>query len=69
VIITLRGEARAALQDVASYEEPRETLALLKMLVLTGRAVEAQSASTYPTHDNSITELFGTAPTGISDVR
>lgn len=39
VIITLRGEARAVLQDVASYEQTQETLALLKLLALTNKRV------------------------------
>ena len=34
VLITQNGEARAVLQDVASYEELQETLALLKLLAL-----------------------------------
>lgn len=41
VIITLHGEAKAVLQDVGRYEETQETMALLKMLVLTNREVEA----------------------------
>lgn len=40
VVITLRGEAKAVLQDIASYEETQETLALLKMLAMTGKAVD-----------------------------
>jgi prevent-host-death family protein len=40
VVITLRGEARAIIQDVVTYEETQETLALLKMLALTSRKVE-----------------------------
>lgn len=40
VIITLHGEAKAVLQDIASYEQTQETLALLKMLALTTKAVE-----------------------------
>lgn len=40
VIITEDGEAKAVLQDIASYEETQETLALLKVLVLTGKRVE-----------------------------
>ncbi|MGV2114204.1 type II toxin-antitoxin system Phd/YefM family antitoxin [Agrobacterium salinitolerans] len=35
VVITLHGEAKAVLQDVTQYEEPQETLALLKVLALT----------------------------------
>ncbi len=41
VVITLRGEAKAILQDVATYEETQETLALLKILALTNKGVEA----------------------------
>ena len=34
LVITQNGEARAVLQDVATYEETQETLALLKILAL-----------------------------------
>jgi prevent-host-death family protein len=34
MIITQNGEAKAVIQDVASYEETQETLALLKILAL-----------------------------------
>ncbi|MFA7497023.1 MAG: type II toxin-antitoxin system prevent-host-death family antitoxin [Acidithiobacillus sp.] len=34
MIITQNGEAKAVLQDVASFEETQETLALLKILAL-----------------------------------
>jgi prevent-host-death family protein len=34
LFITQNGEAKAVLQDVASYEETQETLALLKILAL-----------------------------------
>ena len=44
VVITLRGEARAVLQDIARYEETQETLALLKALALTNAQVEAGKA-------------------------
>ena len=40
VVITLHGEAKAILQDVARYEETQETLALLKALALGVREVE-----------------------------
>lgn len=39
LIITQNGEAKAVLQDVASYEETQETLALLKILALGGEQV------------------------------
>jgi prevent-host-death family protein len=41
LVITQNGEAKAVLQDVASYEETQETLALLKILALGQREVEA----------------------------
>ena len=41
MIITQNGEARAVIQDVASYEETQETLALLKLLALGNQDVEA----------------------------
>ena len=41
LIITQNGEAKAVLQDVASYEETQETLALLKLLALGSQDVEA----------------------------
>jgi prevent-host-death family protein len=40
VIITQRGEAKAVLQDLASYEATQETLALLKILALGKKQVE-----------------------------
>jgi len=41
LLITQNGEARAVLQDVASYEETQETLALLKILALGNQDVTA----------------------------
>ena len=38
-VITQNGEARAVLQDVASYEETQDTLALLKLLALGNQEV------------------------------
>ena len=40
LVITQNGEARAVLQDVVSYEQTQETLALLKVLALGTRQVE-----------------------------
>jgi prevent-host-death family protein len=40
LIITQNGEPKAVLQDVASYEETQETLALLKILALGSQQVE-----------------------------
>jgi prevent-host-death family protein len=41
LVITQNGEAKAVLQDVASYEETQETMALLKILALGQQDVEA----------------------------
>lgn len=41
MVITQNGEAKAVLQDVASFEETQETLALLKLLALGSQEVEA----------------------------
>lgn len=41
MVITQNGEAKAVLQDVASFEEGQETLALLKLLALGNRDIEA----------------------------
>ncbi len=40
MVITLHGEAKAVLQDIASFEQTQETLALLKVLALTSKAVD-----------------------------
>ncbi len=41
LIITQNGEAKAVLQDLASFEETQETLALLKILALGNQDVAA----------------------------
>jgi len=41
LVITQNGEAKAVLQDVASYEDTQETLALLKLLALGSQDAEA----------------------------
>ena len=41
LVITQNGEAKAVLQDVASFEETQETLALLKILALGNQDVDA----------------------------
>lgn len=44
LVITQNGEAKAVIQDVASYEETQETLALLKILALGNAEIEAGKA-------------------------
>ena len=41
LVITQNGEAKMVIQDVASYEATQETMALLKILALGNRQVEA----------------------------
>ena len=41
LIVTQNGEAKAVIQDIDSYEQMQETLALLKILALGRREVEA----------------------------
>ena len=41
MVITQNGEAKAVIQDVASYEQTQETLALLKVLALGSQEIEA----------------------------
>jgi prevent-host-death family protein len=41
MVITQNGEARAVIQDVASFEQTRQTLALLKLLALGMQDMEA----------------------------
>ena len=41
LVITQNGEAKVVIQDVASYEQTQETMALLKVLALGNRQIEA----------------------------
>jgi len=41
LIITQNGEAKVVLQDIESYEQTQETMALLKILALGNRQIEA----------------------------
>lgn len=39
-VVTQNGEAKAVLQDIASFEQTQETLALLKLLALGNQDIE-----------------------------
>lgn len=41
MVITQNGEAKAVIQDVASFEQTQEMLALLKLLALGNRDIDA----------------------------
>ncbi len=47
MIITQNGEAKAVIQDVASYEENQETLAFLKVLALGNQQVAQGRVKTF----------------------
>ena len=49
VVITQNGEAKVVMQDVESYEETQQTLAMLKILALGDRQIE--SGQTEPAVD------------------
>ena len=44
LIITQNGEAKVVMQDIESYEQMQETIALLKILALGSRQIEAGQA-------------------------
>jgi prevent-host-death family protein len=44
MVITQNGEAKAVIQDVASFEATQETLALLKVLALGNQEIEQGKA-------------------------
>jgi prevent-host-death family protein len=46
MVITQNGEAKLVIQDVKTYEETQETLALLKILALGSRQIEAGKVQT-----------------------
>lgn len=48
MVITQNGEAKAVIQDVTSFEQTQETLALLKLLALGNQDIEA--GKTKPIH-------------------
>jgi prevent-host-death family protein len=49
MIITQNGEAKAVIQDIASFERTQETMALLKILALGHQEIEA--GKTQPARD------------------
>jgi prevent-host-death family protein len=40
LVVTQNGEARVVIQDVASYQQDQETMAMLKILALGNRQIE-----------------------------
>ena len=46
LVITQNGEAKVVLQDIKSYEQTQETMALLKILALGNRQIVAGNVET-----------------------
>lgn len=46
LVITQNGEAKVVMQDIASYEQTQETMALLKILALGSRQIEEGKVKT-----------------------
>ena len=57
LVITQNGEAKLVVQDIRSYEQTQETLALLKILALGMRQI-------HEGHVRSATEVIDTLRTG-----
>jgi len=47
IVITQHGEAKAVLQDIASYEQTQESLALLKMLVQSSKSIQEGRSNSF----------------------
>jgi len=45
LVITQNGQAKIVIQDIASYEQTEETMALLKILALGNRQIDAGRVS------------------------
>jgi len=54
LIITHNGEAKVILQDVKVYEKTQESIALLKMLALSGREIKKGNYKTLEKSFNNI---------------
>ena len=58
-VITQNGEAKAALQDVKSYEQTQETLALLRVLALGNKQIETGKTKPARSVVKAIRERYG----------
>ena len=59
LFITQNGVAKAVLQDVTSYEQTQETMALLKILALGNRQIEAGKVMSAKTAVKRLRQLKG----------
>ena len=56
IVITQNGEAKAVLQDIAAYERTQESLALLKILAVSRKDVEAGRVKPFDASFTSVRE-------------
>ena len=54
LIITLNGEAKVILQDVKVYEKTQESIALLKILAMSGREIKKSNYKTLEKSFNNV---------------
>jgi prevent-host-death family protein len=59
LIITQNGEAKVVMQDILSYEQTQETMALLKILALGNRQIEEGNVEPAATVINRLRERMG----------
>jgi PHD/YefM family antitoxin component YafN of YafNO toxin-antitoxin module len=62
LIITQNGEAKAVIQDLVSYENTQETMALLKILALGYQEIEQGKTSTKAAVAKRINARFSSKP-------
>lgn len=62
LIITQNGEAKAVIQDLVSYENTQETIALLKILALGHQEIEQGKTSTQAAVAKRVNARLSTKP-------
>lgn len=62
LIITQNGEAKAVIQDLVSYENTQETMALLKILALGHQEIEQGKTSTQAAEAKRVNARLSTKP-------
>ena len=62
LIITQNGEAKAVIQDLVTYEDTQETLALLKILALGHQEIEQGRTSTQAEVEKRMAARFSSKP-------
>jgi prevent-host-death family protein len=69
LVITQNGGAKAVIQDLQSYEETQETLALLKVLALGNRDIEQSRVSPVAEVVERLRDRRNSQPTAVATCR